>query len=316
MDVKRQAALIGATPPLLRWALETACPFLRSGRTRLPETAWRQLLPLQEISRAEREGRRVGDYCLASGSAAPDDLLGFSLDEVTRTYGGHDHVRETCRRCPANSCPSELAGCHGLIPLISWSEIQSHTSTAAADSNSTDPVPLNGPVQAQWEELLKVIERRLALLSPAAALPSPDLSNWYRLWSSSPLSGARLEAAWNAAWELQQAGILGGDEWSRWVCGLDLARRRQLPVWVELLPAGYSDGLTWWLPSRCQECGSSWRSPQRSLCQACGCRGSYRAEQRRKVLGRRPYLRLVDVLGRESAERLWRVAASGTSRPE
>jgi hypothetical protein len=77
------------------------------------------------------------------------------------------------------------------------------------------------------------------------------------------------------------------------------ASTADLPICFHSVPPGFSDGQTWTLKSHCGRCAQV-----RQGRGVCGCCDEYRApmpEQRKKVLGLRPWLRLTDLLGNAAA---------------
>lgn len=88
-----------------------------------------------------------------------------------------------------------------------------------------------------------------------------------------------------------------------------------MPLVVELVPSGYSDGKRWQLDPSCSNCGwvpEAYRgqacSDQRVLrtwdpgCRGCGRTVIWTSGPKFKVLGTRPYMRLVDIVGTEGVE--------------
>jgi hypothetical protein len=92
-------------------------------------------------------------------------------------------------------------------------------------------------------------------------------------------------------------------EFSAWITALELAQQNQLRMHLEFVPAGVSDGVNWDLPASCGACNAH-RSSRIHPCSICGTEGMWREGRRRKVLGLRPYLKLVDIVGREKTEQL------------
>ena len=72
---------------------------------------------------------------------------------------------------------------------------------------------------------------------------------------------------------------------------------------VQLFPAGFSDGLTWTIHSHCPQC-KTLQPEQEKSCKHCGRVGSAIRTQKRKVVGRRPFLSLVQLLGSSRASEI------------
>lgn len=285
--MKRVAAIIGPTPPFIRWALPASCPLVREGgtaaRNRNPaQSAWRQLRGLKEISRAVAEGRSLAGYCFATESTA-EHVLAVKIDEVTTPLGGSQRVAQACRECPANPTPAldRWAACTGLLPLV----------TPAATVELTN---------AAWLSLRDAIERRAI----AAGVQLPSGAGWTRTWTGPFLP---LTAIASARALLNQAVDLFARQ--TWECtellaALEHAEHQEQGLWLETIPTGWSDGQTWSLPDYCLACGGVWLGSGSSPCSNCGRSGTYQAARRLKVLGLRPYLQLSQVLGQAAAQQL------------
>ena len=76
-----------------------------------------------------------------------------------------------------------------------------------------------------------------------------------------------------------------------------------LNMHVELVPRGFSDGLTWATDSHCPDCTAPMQLELRK-CNACGYRGKPIEGQKRKVLGLRPYIQLDEVIGPEKTNEI------------
>jgi len=286
--MKRAAAIIGATPPFIRWALTASCPLMRVGGTaaqhRSPaESAWRQLRGLKEISRAMAEGRSHGGYCFAPQSTVKQ-ILAVKIDEVTAPLGGTPRVAQTCHQCPANPTPhlERWAACTGLLPLVSPCETLEET-------------------RAAWIRRRSEIETR----SLANSGESTPRLGWARVWNGPALTQLELAQALlmlGVNLFREQAG-----ECAELLAALEHAKLSGLKLWVEPVPAGWSDGHTWSLPEFCRSCGTEWLGhPGSGVCANCGHTGSYQAPRKLKVLGLRPYLQLSQTVGVTAAEQLQR----------
>lgn len=291
--MKRAAAILGPTPPFIRWAIDAPCPFLRGTDThpaRNPaQSRWRQLRSLKEVAQARAEGRVHAGYCFAP-TASATNVIGVQLEEVTAPLGGTEHVAESCRRCLAN--PSPLSGtwapCTGILPWISSRETLEETKQA-------------------WAEQRSWLDQSLAdgLGRSSLANDSPRPTRWLLVWQGPSMAGDRLQAARAALETSGERFVHARQAEAELRAALEHASRHSLRLWIESVPIGWSDGQTWQLPAHCQNCGAEWRGPGGGACASCDSAGSYQAERRLKVLGLRPFVQLSSVLGAEPARQLF-----------
>lgn len=289
--MKRAAAVIGPTPPFIRWALETACPLIRSGGTasarRHPaQTAWRQLRGIKEVSQAIAAGRSHAGYCFAPQSTA-DQVVAVRIDEVTAPLGGTARVEQACRTCPANPSAAlgQWAACTGLLPLVGPGETVEQT-------------------RAAWTLKRAAIEQRAVSVVNGSESTRPAAS-WYQCWSGPSLGPTAIASARQRLIDVEDLFREQSKELAELLAALELAEQRGLELWIEPVPAGSSDGQAWTLPAHCRCCGAEW--PTQALggsCPACARGGSYQAPRRLKVLGLRPFLQLSQVLGDSVARQL------------
>lgn len=291
--MKRAAAILGPTPPFIRWAIEAPCPFLRTAganSSRNPaQSRWRQLRSLKEVAQARADGRIHSGYCFAT-TATETNVIGIQIEEVTAPLGGTEQVAVSCRRCLANHSPQsgDWAPCTGILPLITPRESLQETKQAWAE---------------QLSGLDKSITAALARSNMQDDLPRP--LSWFLTWQGPSIASDRLHIA-------RQVLEVSGERFPHALresaelrAALEHADRHSLKVWIESVPIGWSDGQTWHLPAHCQNCGAEWNGPGGGVCGSCGSSASYQAERRLKVLGLRPFLQLSSVLGSEPARQLF-----------
>ncbi|MFM7562426.1 MAG: hypothetical protein ACKO81_05245 [Planctomycetota bacterium] len=291
--MKRAAAILGPTPPFIRWAIEAPCPFLRMPSTnasRSPaQTRWRQLRSLKEVSRARAEGRVHSGYCFSS-DANPANVVGVRIDEVTAPLGGTKYVEASCQHCSANPRPDQgqWAPCTGLLPLVTPRETLLETEQA-------------------WAEQLNWLDQKIAAVlgDLGVSEDSPEPLNWHLAWQGPSLDSDRLKLAIRILDFSAERFPHAAFEYSELRAGLEHADRQAMNVWIEPVPIGWSDGQTWQLPAHCQICGAIWRGSGAGICSSCRSASSYQAERRLKVLGLRPFVQLSSVLGSESAQTLF-----------
>ncbi len=288
--MKRAAAIVGPTPPFLRWAIDVACPLLRpsDGRPatekRNPaQSRWRQVRGFQEVSRAQIQGRTFAGYCFAPQSNE-QQVLAVRIDEVTAPWGGSAKIEAACAGCPANPTPAggAWATCTGLLPLV----------PPAASLEET---------RACWRERRESIE---VAATTGLEANRPDL-RWTSTWTGPCLEAEQL--GW-ATELLQRSNSLLAEqpvEAAALLNALNHARKTKQRIWIEAVPSGYSDGQTWSLPAHCLACGEEWPPAQPGgSCPACFRAASYQGPKRLKVLGLSPYLRLAEVVGQAAAREL------------
>jgi hypothetical protein len=288
--MKRAAAIIGSTPPFIRWAIRADCPLMRpsgpAAQNRNPaQTAWRQLRGVKEVSRAIAQGRSYGGYCFAPLSKA-EQVVAVPIEEVTAPLGGGQRVSEACRACPANPTPNlnRWAACTGLLPLVVPEE----------------SLPLT---RAAWVKRRQEIERRAAATEGGEA---HDCS-WTRVWSGPALSPAQVVSARRLLLAASDLKVEHAWEYEELIAALDHAEQRGMSLWMEPVPAGWSDGQSWSLPDHCRFCGAEWLGCSLGgPCSSCGNTGGHQATRKLKVLGLRPYLQLSQVLGETAARQLQR----------
>jgi hypothetical protein len=291
--MKRAAAILGPTPPFIRWAIEAPCPFLRMPSTnasRSPaQTRWRQLRGLKEVARAQAEGRVHSGYCF-SPDANMANVVGVKIDEVTATLGGTERVVTNCQHCSANPRPQlgQWAPCTGLLPLVTPRETLVETEQA-------------------WAEQLSWLNQRITAEVGHFGISenSPEPLNWQLAWQGPSLDSDRLKLAIQILALSAERFPHAAFEYSELRAGLEHADRQTMKVWLESVPIGWSDGQTWQLPAHCQSCGAIWLGSGTGICSSCRSASSYRAERRLKVLGLRPFVQLSSVLGSEAAQTLF-----------
>jgi hypothetical protein len=354
----------------VRWAIELDCPLREIRPERLPETTFRQLRAIRELSLARMQRRVQAGFCLhpSNRKESPEKALGFSVDEVVNLFGGMQAVDDRCQGCRANA-GAELdknfwAGCFGIVAAdLRWNldDIIRGQLTSAEDQSS---LPCRGLADAKLQEssienveasefdLPRIVNRVSAQQSPGNAVAHSDdeLPCWVKLWKErvpgsgqlllleqtfervledldsnfaqsadvqSAVCGAPLKAGGDCSAPLKpNASSTGGTARSefnfephttrdsrQFLQAIRRCRRHELSLHVELVPAGFSDGLHWRLQPHCQVCKQTWLDPLQS-CLICGADGKYQNEIKLKVLGLRPYLKLAEMIGLAETKRI------------
>ena len=103
--MKRSVAIFGPTPQFVRWAIAHPCPLRSLDLEKLPDTTFRQLRGIRELSNGVVENRIVESICLHPDSTSADveSARGFPAEEILEAFGSHEQVQECCGDCPANA---------------------------------------------------------------------------------------------------------------------------------------------------------------------------------------------------------------------
>ena len=307
--MKRQPAVLGPTPQFVRWAVDFECELREEGTGRSPAATFRQLRSLASISEGVLDRRCYRGFCFSSSTVeqlakAPakhlkaDDVANIKaipIREVVEWFGGIEQINRACGNCPVNGNPTEndatarWAGCFGYLSTDpGWSVDRAHSD-----------FQLN-------EVLVGIVDQFLSnnLDDFCRAFPAqPPHAGWYGLWLSTELRGLQLKLLEGVLDELIQhvesnSGLeeSAKRELTRFRNVASLAREHDCSIAVELVPQGFSDGRHWRIAAHCPDCRA-----QRNVspCPKCHSSKGIVGEQKRQVLGDRPYLRLEDIVGRE-----------------
>ncbi len=291
--MKRSAAILGPTPSFVRWAIRVECPLRDLPDENLPDSTFRELRGLRELSYGLRQNRVFNGICIhPEWNQDSDTAKGFFTDEICEVFGGQDFVDSCCKTCPANACqvaagPSSAtadqrplwAGCYGWFP---------------SRHGAQDYLQL---FHVAWE----------------ASNGKPDIDGglkttpcWYGLWQVRHWTGQRLEhlnLLINQVIELGGVTVANDPNLGELAAAVRQCRDSQLSLETELVPAGHSDGIHWCLESHCPDCSKEMDSQQLD-CPACGRHGRPHPESKRKVLGQRPYRPLKQMIGPKKTEEI------------
>ena len=319
--MKRSVAILGSTPSFVRWAINRPCAFREIYPQRLPETTFRQLRAIREVSVAESENRIHESICVHPYANAndADSALGFPIDEVVDLLGGSQLIADTCKTCPANAVaiqqPGLWAGCYGWFTSALNFDFRSVTLglNHETQQNSLNNASNQGVSDSQKNDLIQLINRaaqRANLKSAIARTFSETTPIWFALWQSTVLNSDQLAILdlliQDVIKHLKQLETnLSFQDLVRFADAISICRQHSFPLHAELVPAGHSDGLHWTIGRHCGRCKNS-LMPTRKQCPACGERGNQRNEIKLKVLGIRPYLNLSQVYGREATQQFLR----------
>ncbi len=299
--MKRRAAILGATPAMVRWTVLRDCPMRDLDAVPQVGAAARQLGALVEWSRARSENRIHNGICWHENCDVPHpqtdanaEWMGFPESEVFATFGGRAAVETECAACPVNSLAGsgEIAGCHGVIP---FSGFQCGLDGNAAPTTlrlGTGRTLLVADLAAWFETAVQSddvagFERTFLQTKP----------RWFGMWSDVRWSLAQRE--WAAGFFRRKKELLPQGPLGQFAVAVQQAHTGDWQIELQLLPPGFSDGQTWTLQSHCGRCGQT-RKDGRN-CPTCGEHRAPMPALRKKVLGLRPWLRLADVMGRAAA---------------
>lgn len=320
--MKRSVAILGPTPQFVRWAIWHPCSLRHLDQENLPDDTFRQLRGVRELSNGLREDRVFENICVhpLASSENPDDALGFPKNEVLDVFGTQAFVTDCCRDCPANASgirrPDIWAGCYGWLPATDDSRFDGVPSRASENKSRDRPQETDG-VRIDYVRHLDEAIGSLGLNSQADDLFMKTSPHWFGIWHSKTLTGDQVNFLVTVFCEMvelskknshQAIESDGKSNLTQFRDALESCQKHSLRLHVELIPPGFSDGQVWTLAAHCPDCGCSVshidrNSPQKSnrqqqrVCSACGRTGCPAGEQKNKVLGLRPYVRLDGIMG-------------------
>jgi hypothetical protein len=273
---------VPSTPEHVRWSLAHACSLREGDDWQQPARTERQLRPLRELSEAQHDGRCIDGICvsaeMARGGVLPEDLCGFSAEEIGQAYGGLDQASELCRQCPANATVTrQLAGCFGCF----------NVPTPAAEFHATVESVL------REDDLLEAFDAAFPRTRP----------RWHALWIDEIISRERLSLLRRIV-----KGLVARDEshepsLAELLRAIDVALDSSIPLHVTLVPSGNHEGHRWTVDAHCWRCKAP-REGARRNCHVCGQHGRATPARVRNARGRRPYQPLENFLSPAQIERL------------
>lgn len=285
--MKRSALIIGPTPPFLRWAIELGCSLREIDKRNLPDSTFRQLRAVREVSRAIQEERVFEGIAFHPKTQVGEPLIGFPIAEVLEVMGGESVIQSACNSCPANALDSssDWAGCFGLIRLDQG---------------------FNGA------ELESVIERS-GLRSQIRDHYLPTDPQWFGLWTEREFFGQRLFIM-NQLLDVFSASDTWGQsrtddwvqpnkDWDQLRVATERCLQHSLEIHIEYFPSGVSDGQKWTLNAHCSRCKSE-SVDEGTTCKVCGQLKQKGNPKKRKVLGLRPYMKMEFIVGRDKSDQL------------
>lgn len=278
--MKRTAAVLGPTPPFLRWAIKRSCPLRDIEVDNLADQTFRQLRNLRELSNGYRQHRVLDEICVHPAPIGEvSQLRAFHADEVFDYFGDAQSLQATCRDCPANcgaAIETDWAGCFGLLP-VDLNFTFGHTP-------ANDVLPQDSLADL-GDEILKQ--------------PLGFCKLWVNRWVDSETLKTASTILNQAASQRPQHEAL---KQFADACGRCVTH--SMPMFVEWVPAGFSDGVHWRLNRACERCRYHTDQPREkgTPCAVCGNRHADDSGRKAKVLGLRPYLLLERVIGKQPNE--------------
>jgi hypothetical protein len=278
--MKRTAAVLGPTPPFVRWAIDRKCALRDTDVDNLADQTFRQLRNLRELSNGYRQHRVLEDICVHPAPIADtSQLRAFHAQEVFDYFGDGASLALTCGPCPANCLmrtETDWAGCFGLLPV----NLNFHFGHTA----NSQVLPEDN-LAALVDEILQ------------------QPLGFYKLWTQQWFDQADVQ---NLATIFAQAARLR-PKYTALAQFADACQRcvdHAMKLHVELVPAGFSDGIDWRIRRACHRCryhGDAVRE-KGTPCPVCGSRHADDSGRKAKVLGLRPYLLLQRIIGEASNE--------------
>jgi len=294
--MKRNAAIIGPTPAFLRWAIHHPCPLREIKPKNLPNSTFRQLRSLRELSESLIEKRVMDGIAFHPDTGADGPLLGFPVDETADAFGGLDLVQSHCGGCSANSLDAVggWAGCFGLVKIVDLPAIlqQVERTAAARDFYSQ--------VQHRSDFGFKPGSKTGAGSKSKGPRHLGPERLWYGLWVNQIVTPAATEIL---RWFLDDLRDRSG-EWESLCLAVERCVQHKMDLHIELHPTGVSDGQKWSLDPHCATCKAPRVAESGDACRVCGKELIEQAEKKRKVLGIRPYMHLEYIFGKQKCEEL------------
>lgn len=318
--MKRSVAIHGSTPPFVRWAISHPCSLRTLESANLTDQTFRQLRGVREYSVGLQERRVFEGVCFhpSSSSEAPQLARGFVDREVLDAFGDESNIRNACTSCPANAMvghrPGVWAGCYGWIPEspdFSFETVLRGQKTPPQHDDSPEAgrvgasCGMTDRVETAFDQLVADDPGFLGNAEDLFPLTTP---RWYGFWQSQQLTVPqtillrRLFEQVVEGWDTMEPGVRCPSHLIQFRNALRNCEQHQLVMFVDLVPAGYSDGSTWTLESHCPVCklAADPAIKQPTRCTACQRFGNPHGPQKNKVLGLRPYVLVSRFLGEQN----------------
>ena len=311
--MKRSVAILGPTPQFVRWAILHSCPLRQIDQENLPDTTFRQLRGLRELSVGIIEDRVLERICIHpdASSQTPMSALGFPIAEALDAYGDQEFIAECCERCCANAYaldePGVWAGCYGWLPASDQFSFEITSNNRNKASSKPRSATQTNESKNEFPEMLDEIVKDSGRTEEADRLFQKTSPRWYGIWQAIRLDRHQIEFLRGVFDEMvsrvstQVAGVSKPHtDLVRFRNALTACSRNALELHVELIPPGISDGINWTQFAHCPACKHKMKSDSQGVqtCPACKRQGNAHGERKGKVLGLRPYVNLCSVLGK------------------
>lgn len=274
--MKRTAAVLGPTPPFLRWAIQQDCALRDLDVDNLADQTFRQLRNVRELSNGYRENRVLEDICVHPAPIGDNSLVrAFHVDEVFDFFGDEPSLTQRCGSCPANcnaNLKTDWAGCYGLLPV---------------DLNFTFGHTQKSEVMPT-DDLIALVDQAML-----------EENGFYYLWPQKWVqeqSVVKLASIFDSVAALRPQH----QRLSQFADACKRCADNNMRLFVEFVPSGFSDGIHWKLNRACENCRFESQTPREkgTPCPVCKNRHPDDLGRKAKVLGLRPYLLLERVLGK------------------
>ena len=255
------------TPPFVLWTLAHPCALREASDYANPEATERLLRSVRCYSDAVAEHRVHHNIVVSAASSGDAEPTGFLVEPVLEPFGGLDFITAQCLNCPANALAKleslALAGCVGYLV----------------------------PPEQQADAFHRLLD---TLIEPNGASTTPS---WYSLWLDSQPARMAIESQ-RELWCRYLASnappaILGLHDY---LAALDQALAHDIPLRVQLYPAGRCAERRWIVAAHCGRCIAPWPEARRQQCRVCGQVGGRQPERTRRRMGTRPFRALREFL--------------------
>ena len=279
--MKRLSEIVGHTPMFVRWAIGQRCDMRDDCDGSQPFAVEKHLHSIKTAANAVAENRVVEGIAMHPSAwqteTTEQDVLGFQIDEPTAAFGGIESVTSTCQSCSACVPVDGLslaANCFGWL-ILNIEDLpfrQLLDDAAPTDDGAFDEVPTTNP-------------------------------HWYAWWLLQNPNPAQMSTIEKCVNRLNELTDFSHKDWVIFGEAIKCCLTANLQLFMELVPAGFSDGIYWTIGPFCPDCMYA-QDVDRDQCIVCGRNGKPHPCKKRRAKGLRPYLRLVHLIGPEKSRQL------------
>ena len=280
--MKRTAAVLGPTPPFIRWAIDQDCDLRDTDVVNLADQTFRQLRNVRELSNGYREHRVLEDICFHPAPIGDTSLVrAFPTSEVFDFFGDAASLTARCGSCPANCSAhvdTDWAGCFGLLP-VNLNFTFGHTSQPQVLPN---------------DDLVTLVDEAMQ-----------EENGFYRLCKNKRIAGDDIDELKTIFLSVAEKRA-DNQPLAQFADACRRCAEHGMGLYAELIPGGFSDGIHWKLNRACEVCRYESDQPREkgSPCPVCKNRHADDFGRKAKVLGLRPYLLLERILGEVQTEQI------------